>query len=503
MAALRINILSNYIGQVWMVVMGIIFMPIYMRLLGMEAFGLVGIMLTFQSILQLFDFGIGTTTNRELSRYAHHPKLIQQCRNLVRTAEIIIWIIAIVIIIFFYFLSYPISEYWLNVSFLTPSQVAYSIFLIGVAIALFWPSTFYANCLLGLEQQPVLNLIQVVFTTLRFAGVIPVLYYIAPTIENFLYWYICIGILQSFIMFIVLSFCLPKSKYLTKFNYKLLFENKKFAGGVFFISILALAVSQIDRFVLTSLRPLEEMGYYTLAISVAAGIGRMIQPMFNAVYPRFSRLISKSEIKTLIELYHLSSQALVIIIATIPMIVFMFSFEVLYLWTGNWFLAEKISPILKFLIFGTILNGLINIPYALQLAYGWTSLMIKLNFISIIVSLPLCIFMVNKYGMIGAVTPWVLSNIIFITLGIPLMHRRIISKEIKKWYLNDNFITLIVGFLVAYICYYFSPNLQRDFISFLYLIGVTIITMISSILVTPLIREILLNYIFQRLKNNL
>ncbi len=190
MATLRTNILSNYIGQIWMVLIGIIFMPIYMRLLGMEAFGLVGIMLSFQAIMQLFDFGIGTTTNRELSRYVNQPNLIQKCRSLVRSAEVIIWYIASGFIVLLFLLSDLIANHWLNINSLSHSEVSYSIALIGIAIALFWPSTFYANCLSGLEHQPLLNLNQIIFTTLRFGGVIPVLYYVAPTIENFLYWYI-------------------------------------------------------------------------------------------------------------------------------------------------------------------------------------------------------------------------------------------------------------------------------------------------------------------------
>lgn len=497
MAALRINILSNYIGQIWMVLIGILFMPLYMRLLGMEAFGLVGIMLSFQAILQLFDFGIGTTTNRELSRYVYQPNLIQQCRSLVHSAEIFIWAIALTIILFFYLFSTPIATYWLNASFLTHSQVSYSLFLMGIAIALFWPSTFYASCFSGLEQQPLLNLIQVIFTTLRFAGVVPVLYYIAPTIENFLYWYIIVGSLQSLIMCLLVWFYLPVSPYSTKFNYQLLIKNKKFAGGVFTISLLALAVNQIDRFVLISLRPLEEMGYYTLAISVAAGVGRMIHPMFNAIYPRFSRLVAKNDLQTLTQLYHLSSQALVVMIASIPVIILVFSYEVLYIWTGDLVLAEKVSPILKLLILGTILNGLMNIPYALQLAYGWTNLTIRLNLLAIILSSPLCIWAVNRYGVIGAVIPWVLSNSIFIILGVPLMHRYLLLNETKTWYLKDNLTALIVGGVVVYIFYYFMPQLQRDWLSFLQLILMTLTTMFACVLVTPLMRKTILNFIFK------
>ena len=64
MATLRRNILANYLGQIWMAAIAVIFLPQYLNILGVEAFGLVGLMLSFQAILQLFDFGIGGATNR-------------------------------------------------------------------------------------------------------------------------------------------------------------------------------------------------------------------------------------------------------------------------------------------------------------------------------------------------------------------------------------------------------------------------------------------------------
>ena len=94
MAALRINILANYAGHMWIALIGLVFLPLYTRILGMEAFGLVGLMLSLQAVLQLFDFGIGGTVNRELSRRAHDDTLADGTRDLVRTAEASIWLLA-------------------------------------------------------------------------------------------------------------------------------------------------------------------------------------------------------------------------------------------------------------------------------------------------------------------------------------------------------------------------------------------------------------------------
>ncbi|MDR9778314.1 hypothetical protein RJJ65_37885, partial [Rhizobium hidalgonense] len=147
-------------------------------------FGLVGIMLSFQAIFQVFDFGIGGTVNRELSRYAHRFDLADNNRDLVRSSEALIWCIAVFIALTLWLSSSYFANHWLNLESISSYQATMAVSLMGIAIALLWPSTFYTNCLSGLEKQPQLNIIQIFFTTLRYAGVLPVLWH-SPTIEAF------------------------------------------------------------------------------------------------------------------------------------------------------------------------------------------------------------------------------------------------------------------------------------------------------------------------------
>ena len=334
MATLRVNIIANYMGQAWLAIMGIIFMPMYMNLLGVEAFGLVGVMLSFQAIFQLFDFGIGGTVNRELSRYAHNADLAAHNQDLVRSSEMFIWGIAVFIALALWLVSSFVANHWLNLESISSSQAATAVALMGVAIALLWPSTFYTNCLSGLEKQPQMNIAQIILTTLRYVGVLPVLWYSA-TIEAFLSWYALIGVLQSLVTGFMVWHYLPNRQRKARFKIQTLKTTKKFSGGLFVIGVLALGVSQIDRIFLTSLRPLEEMGYYTLALSVAAGVGRIVQPMFNAIYPRFSRLVAQKNQEELETLYHLSSQYLAIVIAAVTSVLVIFDYDVLFLWNGD------------------------------------------------------------------------------------------------------------------------------------------------------------------------
>jgi O-antigen/teichoic acid export membrane protein len=489
MAALRVNILTNYAGQLWMAAMGVAFLPLYIRLLGMEAFGMVGLMLSFQSILQLLDFGIGVAINREISRRVHDPSLADSARDLVRTSESLIWLMAVAAALLIWSYSGPMANHWLHLQNMKHGEARSSIAIIGIAISLQWPSTFYANCLSGLERQPTLNLVNGVFATLRYAGVLPVLLWVSPSVEAFLWWCAIVGGAQSLVTAMVVWRELPNGHRPARWSIDELRGSRRFAGGLFVAGLLALGVSQFDRLALASLRPLEELGYYTLALSIASGLGRMVQPMFNALYPRFSRLIARGEKATLNDLYHLSSQYLAVVIAAVAMVLIVFPREVLFLWTGDIQLADKVALPLSILVAGSALNGVMNIPFALQLANGWTRLALGLNAASLLLGAPFCLWAVHQYGTVGAALLWLLANLASVSIGIPLMHRRLLRGEMAAWYLQDNLPSILAALATALVAGMMLPPVSRSLGSMLWLGTVSGMTLLASALASRNVRN--------------
>lgn len=469
MAALRINIASNYAGQIWMAAMGIVFLPVYMRILGTEAFGLVGLLLSFQSMLMLFDFGIGGATNRELACRAHDKALARSSRNLVRSSELLIWVTAALVAVGFWLASSLMVGHWLHLQHLDVAQAQNALVIMGLAIALQWPSVFYANCLYGLERLPQLNAIHAGFSTLRFVGVIPVLLWVSPQINAFLWWFAMVGIAQSLVMTLAVWHALPPSAEPTRWDTDELRATRGFAGGLFLVALLATGVTQLDRLALASLRPLEELGYYTLAVSVASGLGRLVQPMFQAIYPRFSRLVAQGDTATLRQLYHQSSQYLAVILAAAAAVLIVFATDVLRLWTGDAELATKLAAPLMILVAGTACNGLVNIPYALQLAHGWTRLAIGLNALSLAAGIPFCIWAVGHYGITGAALLWLAANFLSLAVGVPLMHRRLLREEMTGWILRDTLPPMLAATIAALVMSLLAPPLTRSMSGFAWL----------------------------------
>jgi len=493
MAALRINILSNYAGQAWMALMGVAFVPLYIRALGMEAFGLIGLMLSIQALSMVLDLGMGGALNRELARRAHDADAAHTSRDLVRTFECLVWPIAGLVAALMWLASSQLSNHWLHPEHLSHTETAHAVAIMGLAVALQWPSSFYANGLSGLEQQPILNLINAGFATLRGAGVLAVLNWFSPTIEAFMWWFAAMGACQSLLSATVLWRSLPHGAgQRARFQVAELQATGRFAGGLLAIMVLSAAVTQLDRIVLSAMRPLSDLGYFSLALAVATGMARMIQPMFNALYPRYSKLVALGEPEALTQLYHLSNQYLAVIVAATSVVLAVFSRDVVFLWTGDATTAAMVATPLTILAMGTALNGLMNLPYALQLAHGWTRLAAMMNLAVLVAGIPFCIWAVNHHGISGAALVWLGINACFVLVGLPLMHRRLMNGELANWYARDVAPPFIAAVAAGAAMKWLMSTIPRDIWGVLQL-GIASATCLSAAaLASPCVRAAIL-----------
>jgi O-antigen/teichoic acid export membrane protein len=488
MPKLRTNILTNYAGQAWIALMNIAFIPVYVRVLGVEAFGLVGLMLSLQAMALLLDFGMGGVLNREIARRSHLPRTAATIGILVRTFEWIIWPVAILIATVIGMSAPILATHWLHVETLPHATVNDAIRLIGIAIAMLWPTSFYSNGLSGLERQPTLNIIAALFATLRSGGVIGILYYVSPTIEAFLWWNVLVNGMNSLVVAVALWRHLPGGER-PQFRRHELSEAGRFAGGLVAITALAVALSQLDRIVLSNRLPLAELGYYTVAISIVAGLGRMIQPMFNAIYPRFSRLVAIDDQPALRTLYHLGNQCLAPLIAATSCMLAAFAGDVVFLWTGDHAIASRVASPLVILVAGTALNGLLNLPYALQLANGWTRLTVLSNFACLLVGIPFCIWAVDHHGLVGAALLTLAFNFVNFFINIPVMHSRLLKGELSAFYFQDILPAFVAAAVIATGARLLLPPLARDLTSVATLAAASTLCLVVSVISMPLLRE--------------
>jgi O-antigen/teichoic acid export membrane protein len=442
------NIIANYLGSGWAALMAVVFLPFYIKLLGAEAFGIVGIFVSIQAIFAVLDLGLSQTLNREMARLSIDGRNTGLMADTARTLEIIYWGIAIAITAAIVLASEFIALNWLNPEQLPRETLVEALWVIAVVIGLRWPVALYMGGLNGLQRQISVNILLAIFSTLQGAGSLAVLLLIEPSLPAFFSWQALVALLQVVTIRTVFWRRLASAQ-TGSFRRSVLKGIWRFAAGVSGISILATILTQLDKVILSKLLTLSDFGYYTFAATVAAVLYRLIGPVFTAYYPKLTEHVSNKAISCISSDYHHGSQLMAVVVLPSALTLIFFSREILELWTGDPDIVMHSYLLVSLLAIGNTLNGMMHMPYALQLAYGWTRLALYSNIVAVIVLVPAIIFATKHWGPVGAAGVWILLNGGYLLISVQLMHHRLLKAEKWKWYINDLGIPMLLVIVVA------------------------------------------------------
>ncbi len=443
--SLKKNVIANYFGQGWTALMGLAFVPLYIKYLGIEAYGMIGIFALLQSWLVLLDMGMTPTLSREMARYTGGAHTAQSILDLLRSIEIVAIAVACLIAVGIGAASTWLATDWLHVEKLPVSVVAQAFGIMGVVAALRFIEGLYRSILVGLQRQVLFIVVNAVMSTLRWLGAVVVLAWVSPTLGAFFLWQGLVSILTVCVFVTVTYRVLPRAEHAGRFSWAALKNVGRFAGGMVGITFLSLLLMQVDKLLLSRLVSLKDFGYYTLAASVASALYFLVTPIVTAFSPHLTELVARSEQQLLVDSYHRASQWLAVALIPAALVIAAFSEPLLYVWTGNVILSQKAGPFLVLLVLGTLCNGFMNVPYMTQLAHGWTSFAVRVNIIAVVIIIPAILLTVPRFGGIAAAWAWLVLNAGYVLIAIPFMHRRLLPYEKWRWYWNAVFKPLLIG----------------------------------------------------------
>src|SRR5262249_16967232 len=87
-STLAARLLAGLSGSLATLVARVLLVPVYLRLLGAESYGLIGFYATINGIGALLDAGLSTAINRELARLSAMKGQEQEARDVLRTLEL-------------------------------------------------------------------------------------------------------------------------------------------------------------------------------------------------------------------------------------------------------------------------------------------------------------------------------------------------------------------------------------------------------------------------------
>ena len=431
------DLLATYAAQAWIAVTGVLFVPVYLRHLGLEAYGLIGLFATFQAMMAILDFGMAPTLTRELARFKGGERDVLYVRDLLRSIEIAAGGIATAVVLAIWALSGWLVHGWLHSHETPNADLVRAIDIIGFVTVLRFVESLFRSALLGLQQQTAYNFIAAAAATLRAGGAAFIVAFISPTLDAFFVWQAVVSIMSASALIIVTYAAVPSAYRRGRFSLQILLSIWRFALGMFGISLLALALTQADKLLLSRLLSLAEYGRFMLATILASSIEFLVAPILQVFGPKFFRFHASRDYHGLVILYHEASQLITAAVGAPAVVIIVYADTILTAWTGDAALAETTAPIVRILAFGYLLNVLVRLPYQVQLAYNWLSLTLLTNVIAVLLIIPALLFIVPAYGSTGAAWVWAALNAGYILISVQLMHRRILRTEKRRWYWQD------------------------------------------------------------------
>lgn len=425
--------------------------PMYIKYMGAEAYGLVGFFAMLQAWFNLLDMGLTPTMARESARFHGGAISAMEYRRLARTLEGVFLAVALLGGLLLFALSDLVAEHWLNASDLPVAEITASLQLMAVIVALRWMCGLYRGVIMGAEKLHWLSGLNSAVATLRFVAVMPVLVYVSASPLAFFGFQLGVAVLElatvASISYRLLPY-IPTGERI-RWEWAPLKPVLKFSLTIAFTSSIWVLVTQTDKLVLSKILPLSEYGYFTVAVLMASGIMIFSGPISSAIMPRMTRLQAEDKHEQLLVVYRKGTQLVTVICIPVLLLLTCFSRQVLWVWTGDLVLVEKSSTALTLYAAGYGVLAVCAFPYYLQYAKGDLKLHLIGNLLVLITLIPSVVWAGLNYGLVGTGWAWLLAHSLYLLIWIPYVHQRISPGLHLIWLSRDVILPVVLPTVFA------------------------------------------------------
>jgi O-antigen/teichoic acid export membrane protein len=435
--SLKRNILANYLGQAYAGVIGIIMLPVYLRHMGAEAYGLVGFFTMLQAWFQLLDLGLTPTLSRELSRYRAGIMDETQTATLVRVTEWFFGGLGVVGALAVGLAAGWIARDWLKPQHLSVGEMQLCVVLMAGMIAPRWLVGLYRGGLAGLEQMVSLNVAGIALATLRFVGVLAVLLLWTTRPSGFFAYQLGVAFVELAVIRMLFYRAFSMRTAAVRPRFQTLRSVLGVAGSMAFLAGLWVVISQTDKLVLSWILSLQSYGFFVVAVTLAGGISLLAGPMTQALQPRFAVLFAQGEQAALVKLYRTATQMTTAVVFAIAGVLACFAEPVLRAWTGSVVTAREAARILPLYALGNAVATLLVLAFLVQFAFGKLRWHVLGNCLFSLIWIPGVYLAARQAGAVGAGWVWLGGNLAYLCFWLPYVHRRLLPGLWRRWLLGD------------------------------------------------------------------
>ncbi|MBD9424677.1 polysaccharide biosynthesis protein [Pseudomonas sp. PDM15] len=465
----------------------VLMLPLYMKSLGAEAYGLIGFFTMLLAWSALLDLGLVPTISRETSRYRSGALSDQQFQGLFHTLQMMFLVGGFCGGGGLWLLSDDIAYQWLNVGDLSRSEVLLAVQVMVVTTMLRWMGGLYRGVINGAEQLVWLSSFGVVAATCRSILVFVSMWLFGFTPKIFFLHQLLVSLVELiFLYWKARSFVSKESVSHGWWSIRDIAPVLKFSVVIAFTSSISICLTHLDKLVLSGILPLIEYGYFSLAVLMAGVVTMISAPVGGALMPRLAFLHAEGNDEKLGYLYRGATRLVSALAGSLTVYLYFFSHLIVYAWTGDAAVAREASSILELYSLGNLFLAFAAFPYYLQYARGDLKLHLWGNVFMLVFLVPMVVVFSKEFGALGAGRVWVALNFIYLITWGAYVHWKWLPGFHLRWIWKDILIIILPATLSGWGISVLLPiaNGQSEALIQAMLVGaaVLLVSMVSFVL---------------------
>src|SRR5258708_737072 len=414
----------NLVGQIAPILAAIVSIPLLIKSLGIDRFGILTIAWIVVGYFSLFDLGVGRAVTYFIAKKEGAGEQ-SDILVLAWTALFMMTAFGLLGAVVMALISPWLVTSVLTVPHTIQSETLHSFYWLAVSIPLVIVTAGLRGMLQAKQRVDLVNAVGIpmgIFSYLAPLAVLPfssdlshivIILVIGKTIALLTYLLLCQRLFPGFLKWFGLDIAYLRPLF-------------SFGGWITASNILAPLTLYIDRFFIGSFVSVAAVAYYatpfeviTKALIIPGALAGAIFPAFSASFGRDSQRAGR--------IYHLGMKYVFLVLFPITLIAVLFAKELLLLWLGLEF-AENSFRALQLLALGVLVNGLAYVPWVFLQGAGRPDIPTKLNIIEIPFYIEALWWLTHAYGIDGAAFAWFV-RVSIDTLALVFFSQRLLPRK--------------------------------------------------------------------------
>ncbi len=396
------NAVWNLIGSAAPMLVAIFCIPVLIRGLGTDRFGVLALAWALIGYASLFDLGLGRALTQLVARKLGAGE-DREVPTLAWTSLLLMLLLGLVGAVVAVLASPWLVHRALNIPRELQPETLRSFYLLGLSIPVVISTAGLRGLLEAQQRFGLINALRIPMGVFTFAGPLLVL----PFSKN-LFPVVAVLVAGRLIAWVAhLLLCL---RVMSTLRERIAWQRGavgpllRFGGWMTVSNIIGPLMVTFDRFLIGALLPVAAVAYYATPFEVVAKLLLVPGALVGVMFPAFSATFVQDRSRTAL-LFGRSVKYLLLALFPIVLPIVVLAQGGLKLWLGAEF-AQNSARVLQWLAVGVFINSLAQIPFALIQGVGRPDLTGKLHLIELPAYLLAVWWLISLRGIEGAAIAW-------------------------------------------------------------------------------------------------